>query len=217
LCTIILFHYHLEKDFDVTLTRIKERHNRWKIVSVQTPRSNTCRNSRQGKNWIVDDRGRVCHRREVTSTGCCLQNDVPHPCHECRPFLTNQQSLEIIGTGPLSVEVFALTTQEVSSSQHSTALFTCCTEFEICVSCCYRSNQLYNDLSDIFDFCMTTCRTNSCSIVHQKVYLLPKSKHCFGNYTYLPEAHYQQHPYIQHPNCRGLETLTPKSVEASIV
>lgn len=46
----------------------------------------TCRNSVQGKNLLVDDRGFVCSLTNILSTGCCnteIDNQIQFSCDTC--------------------------------------------------------------------------------------------------------------------------------------
>ena len=56
-----------------------------------------------------------------------------------------------------------------------------------------------------FPACLSLCRTNSCSIVHQKVYVFPRTKYCFGNVTIVAGVHASRHRKGQHGHCRQLE------------
>lgn len=46
----------------------------------------TCRNSVQGKNLLVDDRGFVCSLTNILWTGCCnteIDNQIQYSCDTC--------------------------------------------------------------------------------------------------------------------------------------
>lgn len=46
----------------------------------------TCRNSVQGKLWIADDQGFICHRSDISSNGCCDRNStssLKYSCNGC--------------------------------------------------------------------------------------------------------------------------------------
>ena len=171
------------------------RHNRWNVLSVpeqqQQPPSQQqeeqqnnrakCSNSKQGKTMIVDDRGSVCTRKLVEKeTGCCSQNLNPNPCQGCHPFYSTSESVRLVEKTGSGIEVFELTDSEENSASKD-AVFWCCDQFEVCVGCCLQSTET-NSLVDLemtkFQQCMAMCRTNSCSTVHQKVYLLPNTKYC---------------------------------------
>ena len=252
-----------------------ERHNRWRFTPEGgvhhplPPSYEKCVNSKQGKRLIVDDKGRVCLRREVNKkTGCCpgegdgggggggkgeekkhspqsLSSSSPpysNPCGSCRPFFSAQESTRVVRKNGFGVESFELVERE-GGGRGEEPVFSCCSEFEMCVGCCITSGKhdggvleelgttefevlsffLFFFSSFLFLFpslfpsppppfltlpppqqCMAMCRTNSCSVVHQKVYLLPNSKFCYGNVTQLPLVHYERHPNGKHQHCRAL-------------
>lgn len=80
-----------------------------------------------------------------------------------------------------------------------TSLYSCCTVFETCVSCCLTMNwdlsparQIeelqhvsgpafrYSKPTSLFDFCLIRCRTSSSSVVHQNTFR-SKWKYCYGS------------------------------------
>ena len=51
-----------------------------------TKKISTCRNSVQGKLWIADDQGYICHRSDIASNGCCDRNStssLKYSCNGC--------------------------------------------------------------------------------------------------------------------------------------
>ncbi|KAL6065642.1 SREBP regulating gene protein [Balamuthia mandrillaris] len=130
----------------------------------------TCRNTVQGKEWLTDDKGFVCRRKDqmdVERRHCCQtsqQTGIPRfSCYSC------------------------------NQTTH------CCAVYEYCVSCCLGPAQVQvvggsllqskvggealaanRDL--LFDVCLALCRTSSSSVVDQHHYKSPQ-KHCFGGWS----------------------------------
>ncbi|XP_074116147.1 SREBP regulating gene protein isoform X1 [Cotesia typhae] len=142
-----------------------------------------CRNSVQGKSLIVDERGFVCKRQELLSTGCCK----------------NEQE-KISDNGDNSLVKRERYSCETCNPQG------CCAIYEYCVSCCLhpakrRSKKDYHGASgrhdisksrkiekviklrlrnlDRFQLCLAVCRTSSASVRHENTYKDPDSKHCY--------------------------------------
>ncbi|XP_003741090.1 UPF0454 protein C12orf49 homolog [Galendromus occidentalis] len=123
----------------------------------------TCRNSLQGPQWVADDRGYVCNRTLLLSSGCCDadQGLERYPCDSCadgccssyefciscclrpqqRPTL--ERVLGRLGRSPKSLKLYALVQTQ-------------------------------------FDLCLTKCRTSSQSVRNENTYIDPVKKHCFG-------------------------------------
>ena len=141
-------------------------------------RVQTCRNSIQGRVLISDDKGYVCHRKDVNPSGCC------------------SSSLEGGSDGALSLKRHQRYSCETCNMESG-----CCAIFEYCISCCLDpekkpllsqfnkesttsspslgSSALFASLTDQFDFCLAKCRTSSQSVQHENSYSNPKTKHCF--------------------------------------
>ncbi|KAK5640845.1 hypothetical protein RI129_009392 [Pyrocoelia pectoralis] len=112
----------------------------------------------------LDDRGFVCPRGNLLPNGCCneaISTTVQYSCDTCKPN-------------------------------------NCCEIYEDCISCCLHPNKkemlenvlkkaaeensmLLASVSDHFELCLATCRTNSQSVQHENSYKDPKAKHCFGD------------------------------------
>ncbi|KAF5284368.1 hypothetical protein FQR65_LT13585 [Abscondita terminalis] len=138
----------------------------WRTLQVHNSSNDDdliCRNSVQGRILIVDDRGFVCARGNLLPNGCCNEaaaNTLQYSCDTCKPN-------------------------------------NCCAIYENCISCCLHPNKkemlenvlgkaaeqnsvLFASVSDHFELCLATCRTNSQSVQHENSYKDPKAKHCFG-------------------------------------
>uniref|UniRef100_A0A0B6Y970 SREBP regulating gene protein n=1 Tax=Arion vulgaris TaxID=1028688 RepID=A0A0B6Y970_9EUPU len=124
-----------------------------------------CRNSRQGRWLIVDQKGYVCRREHVRSNNCC---NPKHP-------LTKYQSCD--------------------TCLHNG----CCSVYEYCVSCCLQPksqnvlsqilkenleapyNLFLSEVENIFDLCLSKCRTSSLSVQHENSYRDSNVKYCYGD------------------------------------
>ncbi|ESN97791.1 hypothetical protein HELRODRAFT_157537 [Helobdella robusta] len=120
-----------------------------------------CRNSVQGWTWIVDEQGYVCSRSSVLPNGCCPQSSVRFSCQSCQ-------------------------------------MNCCCAVFEYCVSCCMQPDKkmklrktfvrlarafpyLFSSVNDVFELCLSKCRTSSHSLQHENTYRDPLMKFCYGS------------------------------------
>ena len=73
----------------------------------------------------------------------------------------------------------------------------CCSQFEVCISCCLRpeqvsslqqiltkaeqtNNLLFVSVSDHFELCLAKCRTSSSSVQHENTYRDREKKFCYG-------------------------------------
>ncbi len=220
-CFFLIVYVHALPSNDVELivselssTSLDARASRLKLLSLsRLPLDpHHCLNSKSGRDYLVDDQGRICERNYVDKSGCCSRNLFPNPCSECCPFFSEEKSVRVIERGPRETEVFELINCISYDPDSEPPLFTCCPLFEVCVSCCLRSHQkelLQN--SSAFELCLASCRTNSCSIVHQKVYVFPRSKYCFGNLSEISNVHNLRHTNGNHQHCRQLETKEEKN------
>lgn len=74
----------------------------------------------------------------------------------------------------------------------------CCTKYEVCVSCCLRPQnkdvltsfvmntinsleRLFGSIGDQFELCLSKCRTSSLSVQHENTYRDSEYKYCFGS------------------------------------
>ncbi|XP_062525707.1 SREBP regulating gene protein [Bombyx mori] len=123
-----------------------------------------CRNSVQGKNFLVDDRGYVCQRKDVTKNGCC----------DPEADFTERYSCESCSKSSCCVEY-----------EHCVS---CCLDpgkrdmLEIVLSkLSTEKSILFRSLTDDYELCLTKCRTSSYSVLHENSYKDPTHKHCFGD------------------------------------
>jgi len=166
-----------------------------KLVDSKTPSKSTshknddhvrCKNSVQGKLLISDDKGFVCHRKDMNQLGCCSLNEADLSLKKHQRYSCETCNME---TG-------------------------CCAIFEYCVSCCLDPDKkallskvmenvssspdslVLSSLSDGFDFCLAKCRTSSLSVQHENSYRDPKTKHCFATESVIKTMNNKigQHP-----------------------
>ncbi|CAK8674237.1 SREBP regulating gene protein-like [Clavelina lepadiformis] len=121
-----------------------------------------CRNSLQGKEIIVDDKGFVCDRTSLKPSGCC---DTFHSSrYVCESCLHNNCC---------------------SVYEHCVS---CCLEPDnrsllekiILETSNNLQQMILSTIDDQFDLCLSRCRTSSLSVQHENVYRDPSVKFCFG-------------------------------------
>uniref|UniRef100_A0A131Y979 SREBP regulating gene protein n=1 Tax=Ixodes ricinus TaxID=34613 RepID=A0A131Y979_IXORI len=124
----------------------------------------SCRNSVQGKVLVADDRGYVCQRSEVASTGCCnveLPNTKRYCCDTCQP------------NGCCSIYEYCISCcmqpQKIALLQ------------KIMGKASETFKMLVASITDHFELCLTKCRTSSESVHHENSYRDPSAKHCYAD------------------------------------
>ncbi|XP_077289333.1 SREBP regulating gene protein [Arctopsyche grandis] len=128
-----------------------------------TVESTSCRNSIQGKVLVVDDRGFVCHRPDVLSSGCC--NSLSHT--------TKQYSCATCSEGHCCV-IYEYCVACCLHPDKKEILEAILDKVSV------QHNVLFASVNDHFELCLAKCRTNSQSVHHENSYRDPKRKHCFG-------------------------------------
>ena len=121
-----------------------------------TDASLRCKNTRQGRHLIADDRGHVCTRFDFDSfTGCCRTR------------------------GNASASGFPRFSCKTCQRR------ACCREYEFCVACCIHPlrskgmlRQINHRNATILEVCMHQCRVTSAVVVHENNYRT-EFKHCF--------------------------------------
>ena len=124
----------------------------------------TCRNSVQGRLVLADDRGYVCPRSELLSTGCCDTNSSlsqRHVCQDCDRLSRCCSHYELCISCCLRPE-------QVSSLQ------------QILARAEETNNVLFVSVSDQFELCLAKCRTSSASVQHENTYRDRERKFCYG-------------------------------------
>uniref|UniRef100_H2Y9V0 SREBP regulating gene protein n=1 Tax=Ciona savignyi TaxID=51511 RepID=H2Y9V0_CIOSA len=139
------------------------RGNPWNSSSYNPLKQ--CRNSLQGKDWIVDDNGCVCKRDSLRDNGCC---DVTAPatkwqtCASCRA--TNCCVVyEHCVSCCLQPKHRALLEKAVRETRTNTILI------------------MMSSIHDQYELCLMKCRTSSLSVRHENTYRDPTYKYCFGS------------------------------------
>lgn len=123
-----------------------------------------CRNSVQGKQLLVDDRGYVCQRTDVLKNGCCdtdADATVRYSCHSCRDnncCIIYEYCVSCC-LDPGKRDMLELVLSKLSAEE----------------------NVLFRSLTDDYELCLTKCRTSSHSVLHENSYKDPAHKHCFGD------------------------------------
>ncbi|XP_017115131.1 SREBP regulating gene protein [Drosophila elegans] len=130
-----------------------------------------CRNSVQGRRLLADERGFVCRREEVLTSGCC--------------------NPELPGIGYYSCRT-------CNTSTHCCAVYeycvSCCLHpgqqplLERVLRAPNTPKYIFASVTDHFELCLVKCRTNSHSVEHENKYRDAAAKHCYG----LTEAHESQ-------------------------
>lgn len=123
----------------------------------------TCRNSVQGKVLIVDDRGYVCSRTDILSSGCCNTDSETTKRYSCETCKEN---------GCCSIYEYCIS---------------CCLHPDkknllqsVLGKASETFNVLFASVTDHFELCLAKCRTSSQSVQHENSYRDPRAKHCYG-------------------------------------
>ncbi|XP_059050663.1 SREBP regulating gene protein [Achroia grisella] len=123
-----------------------------------------CRNSVQGKQLLVDDRGNVCQRTDVLKNGCCdidAESTHRYSCESCREnncCIIYEYCVSCC-LDPGKRDMLELVLSKLSAEE----------------------NVLFRSLTDDYELCLTKCRTSSHSVLHENSYKDPAHKHCFGD------------------------------------
>ncbi|XP_072949138.1 SREBP regulating gene protein [Epargyreus clarus] len=135
----------------------------WRTLQEHNDTNEMCRNSLQGKSFIVDDKGYVCQRSDITKNGCC-NTDTEYQRYSCKTCKPNH-----------CCKIFEF-------------CVSCCLDpskrnmLEIVLSkLSADENVLFHSLTDDYELCLTKCRTSSHSVLHENSYKDPVNKYCFGH------------------------------------
>ncbi|RUS81424.1 hypothetical protein EGW08_010808 [Elysia chlorotica] len=124
-----------------------------------------CKNSKQGRWLIVDNRGYVCKRQHVEGNNCC---DVKSPTtrhHSCDTCLSN---------GCCGVYEFCVSCCLQPKNQKLLSKIR-----KENVEAPY--NLFISEVENIFDLCLAKCRTSSQSVQHENSYRDSYVKFCYGD------------------------------------
>jgi len=122
-----------------------------------------CRNSIQGAVLIVDERGFVCERRDLSASGCCHSSGETTRRYEC----TDCQNNNCCSIYEHCVSC-CLNPDNKSLLEHILNLGSSV------------PNVISKSVSDQFELCLVKCRTSSKSVWHENSYKDKRFKHCFG-------------------------------------
>ncbi|XP_067008807.2 SREBP regulating gene protein isoform X2 [Anabrus simplex] len=156
----------MSNDIDVPIRRYEQQFL-WHSVKDEGNSSDvkvtTCRNSVQGKVLIVDDKGYVCSRIDILSTGCCnteTESTKRYSCETCKD------------NGCCSIYEYCIS---------------CCLHPDkknllqsVLGKASETFNVLFASVTDHFELCLAKCRTSSQSVQHENSYRDPRAKHCYG-------------------------------------
>ncbi|KXJ29046.1 UPF0454 protein C12orf49 homolog [Exaiptasia diaphana] len=122
-----------------------------------------CRNSVQGASLIVDDRGFVCQRKDLSASGCCHSHGESTKRFFCESCLINNCCgiYEDCVSCCLDPKKKTLLLEGLNLWRSGT-------------------NVIFKTVKDQFELCLTKCRTSSKSVWHENSYKDRKFKHCFG-------------------------------------
>lgn len=122
-----------------------------------------CRNSIQGALLIVDERGFVCQRRDLSASGCCHSSGESTQRYQCTNCQTNN-----------CCSIYEHCVSCCLNPKHKKLLE------EILTLGSSVPNVISKSVSDQFELCLVKCRTSSKSVWHENSYKDKTFKHCFG-------------------------------------
>ncbi|XP_071484297.1 SREBP regulating gene protein-like [Diadema setosum] len=132
-------------------------------TSAQANNLTACRNSRQGKNYVVDEKGYVCSWKDLLPNGCCNSKTPAASIHNCDGCSNN---------GCCAVYEHCVSCCLHPEKEHilQDMLGKASNTFRL----------LFQSVADHFELCLTKCRTSSQSVKHENTYRDPIAKHCYG-------------------------------------
>jgi len=148
-----VLHHTNALEFNSSNARQLMRWNNWRSMENST----TCRNTLQGNRYVADDKGYICHRKDLNATtGCCTTNS------NSQRFYCNTCDLETSCCVLFEICVSCCMGSEKNPLEEV-----------------IRSSPTYSLVDNDFDLCKIICRTSSKSVVHENAYR-SEWKHCFG-------------------------------------
>ncbi|XP_041456805.1 SREBP regulating gene protein-like isoform X1 [Lytechinus pictus] len=123
----------------------------------------SCRNSRQGKIFVVDEKGYVCSWKDLLANGCCNPEAKSSSIHNCNGCSKNGccVNYERCVSCCMHPEKEHVLQDMLGKASHTFRL-------------------LFQSVADHFELCLTKCRTSSQSVQHENTYRDPDAKHCYG-------------------------------------
>lgn len=194
------FHFQNKKDeyvdFDENSVPKQQKPLIWRSLKEYnlTDNNEKCRNSLQGINLIVDERGFVCDRADVLrSTQCCNLESYKTRLYYC-DTCNDQDCCEIY---EYCVSC-CLDPEKVSKSVNDLDIcvtwltdkcklipFNCLFQVpmleKLIAKASDRQKLFYSSLNDQFELCLNKCRTNSHSVMYENKYQNERHKYCFGH------------------------------------
>lgn len=124
-----------------------------------------CRNSIQGALLIVDERGFVCQRTDLSASGCCHSSGESTQRFECLDCLSNN-----------CCSIYEHCVSCCLNPRNKKLL-----EQVLQLDSLTVPNVISKSVSDQFELCLVKCRTSSKSVWHENSYKDKTFKHCFGS------------------------------------
>lgn len=122
-----------------------------------------CRNSIQGALLIVDERGFVCNRKDLSASGCCHSGGESTRRYECTDCQSNN-----------CCSIYEHCVSCCLSPDNKNFLE------QILKLGSSVPNIISKSVKDQFELCLVKCRTSSKSVWHENSYKDRRFKHCFG-------------------------------------
>ena len=134
----------------------------------------TCRNSVQGKLWIADDQGFICHRSDISSNGCCDRNStssLKYSCNGCTNSTGCCETFEFCVSccmNPVNVSLHICVYYKSFKENNDFVPLQKEELMSVLNEASALSNLLLLSVSDQFELCLAKCRTSS-RYVHDSV------------------------------------------------
>lgn len=112
---------------------------------------------------IADDRGYICHRRDLSATGCCSPTKSSTKRYSCETCISNDccAIYEQCISCCMQPDKKPLLQRYINNNAISMGV-------------------IISSITDHFEFCLAKCRTSSLSVHHENSYRDPRAKHCYG-------------------------------------
>lgn len=166
LCSTFKQEERAVKDRNLLQVQDREQPIQWKVqfnLGNSSHPSNQCRNSVQGKEFLTDELGYVCERKNLLANGCC---DVKVPS-------TKQYCCEgCLVSGCCEVYEYCVSCCLQPSKQPLLERFL--------NRAAVAFQNLFTAVEDHFELCLAKCRTSSQSVQHENTYRDPIAKYCYG-------------------------------------
>ncbi|XP_073828788.1 SREBP regulating gene protein [Musca autumnalis] len=131
---------------------------------LTNPSNIECRNSIQGRELLVDERGFVCNADAILANGCCNvqhRSSKYYSCETCDPTTHCCGIYEHCVScclHPEKRELLELALERIKG----------------------RQAMVYAQVADQYELCLVKCRTNSHSVEHENRYRDPAHRFCYG-------------------------------------